>query len=198
VKRKEVVSRFSSETNWWSSLSFWVSSIDLKHCQKRFLSVSYFPLIWWSLNCSTQFVFCTTTICIPLNQHEISLVNLHLRDLCVFGLKVSLANFFKATFFIKPFFVRHWLDPPSFFPVLIFKHFFAAMIYMFSTFSSVVLTSWIGVLSSMYSRMRVRRSAERKIYLWILARNPFPREIVAVGVIGDYFHVTVQAQRYWC
>ena len=117
------------------------------------------------MNCSTQFVFCTTTFCITLKQHDISLVNLHLRDLCVFGLKVSLAHFFKATFFIKPFFVRHWLDSPTFFPVLIFKHFFAAMINMFSTLSSVVLTSWIGVSSSMYSRMRVWRSAERKISL---------------------------------
>ena len=52
-----------------------------------------------------------------------------------------------------------------FFPVLIFKHFFAAMINMLSTFSSVELTSWIGVSLSMYSRMRVWRSAERMMSL---------------------------------
>ena len=39
------------------------------------------------------------------------------------------------------------------------------MINTFSTFSSMVLTSWIGVSSSMYSRMRVWGSDERKISL---------------------------------
>ena len=39
------------------------------------------------------------------------------------------------------------------------------MIITFSTFSSVVLTSWIGVSLSMYSRMRIWRSVERKISL---------------------------------
>ena len=51
-----------------------------------------------------------------------------------------------------------------------FKLCFATVIGTFSIFSTVMLTSWIGV-SSVYSLMSIQRSAERKTSLNFVAES---------------------------